>query len=95
MQFANGTISPAYNAQIAVTPREGIIVSIDMTDRRNDAGLAAPMIDDGGATVANEEHVRRLKEGAVGWNAWRANNGPRRMSRFSAHSRAHRLGTSF
>jgi transposase len=46
MRFANGAVGPAYNAQIAVTPREGIIVSIDMTDRRNDAGLAAPMIDD-------------------------------------------------
>ena len=46
MRFANGAVGPAYNAQIAVTPREGIILSIDMTDRRNDAGLAAPMIDD-------------------------------------------------
>jgi transposase len=46
MRFADGAISPAYNAQIAVTPREGIIVSVEMTDRRNDAGLAAPMIDE-------------------------------------------------
>jgi transposase/ribosomal protein L34 len=46
MRFANGAVGPAYNAQIAATPREGIIVSIDMTDRRNDAGLAAPMIED-------------------------------------------------
>jgi transposase len=46
MRFADGAIGPAYNAQIAVTPREGIIVSVEMTDRRNDAGLAAPMVDD-------------------------------------------------
>ena len=46
MCFPDGAIRPAYNAQVAVTPNEGIIVSVDMTDRRNDAGLAAPMVDD-------------------------------------------------
>jgi transposase len=46
MRFADGAIGPAYNAQIAVTPKEGVIVSLEMTDRRNDAGLAAPMVDD-------------------------------------------------
>lgn len=46
MKFADSAIRPGYNAQIAAAPRQGIIMSIDMTDRRNDAGLAAPMIDD-------------------------------------------------
>ena len=46
MRFHDGAIRPAYNAQIAVAPKEGIIVSVEMTDRRNDAGLAAPMVDD-------------------------------------------------
>lgn len=46
MRFPDGAIRPAYNAQIAVAPREGIIVSVEMTDRRNDAGLAEPMVDD-------------------------------------------------
>lgn len=46
MRFADGAVHPGYNAQIAAAPREGIIVSIEMTDRRNDAGLAAPMVDD-------------------------------------------------
>jgi transposase len=46
MRFHDGAVRPAYNAQIAVTPREGIIVSVEMTDRRNDAGLAVPMVDD-------------------------------------------------
>src|SRR6202163_568787 len=46
MRFPDGAIRPAHNAQIAVTPKEGIIVSVEMTDRRNDAGLAAPMVDD-------------------------------------------------
>ncbi len=45
MRFADGAVRPAYNAQIAVAPRQGIIVSVEMTDRRNDAGLAAPMVD--------------------------------------------------
>ena len=46
MRFADGAIRPAYNAQLAAAPRQGIIVSVAMTDRRNDAGLAAPMVDD-------------------------------------------------
>jgi transposase len=46
MRFPDGAIRPAYNAQIAVAPKEGIIVSVEMTDRRNDAGLAVPMVDD-------------------------------------------------
>lgn len=46
MCFPDGAVRPAYNAQIAVTPSAGIIVSVEMTDRRNDAGLAAPMVDD-------------------------------------------------
>jgi transposase len=46
MRFADGAVRPAYNAQIAVTPNEGLILSVEMTDRRNDAGLAVPMVDD-------------------------------------------------
>ena len=46
MRFADGAFRPAYNAQIAATSEAGMIVSIDVTNRRNDAGLAAPMIED-------------------------------------------------
>lgn len=46
MRFPDGAVRPAFNAQLAVTPRKGIIVSIEMTDRRNDAGLAVPMVHD-------------------------------------------------
>ena len=46
MRFPDGAIRPAYNAQIAAAPKEGVIVSIEVTDRRNDAGLAGPMVDD-------------------------------------------------
>jgi len=46
MRFHDGAIRPGYNAQIAAAAKEGIIVGIEMTDRRNDAGLAGPMVDD-------------------------------------------------
>lgn len=46
MCFPDGAVRPAYNAQVATTPKEGIIVSVEMTDRRNDASLAAPMVED-------------------------------------------------
>ena len=46
MRFPDGAIRPAYNVQIAAAPKEGVIVSIEVTDRRNDAGLAEPMVDD-------------------------------------------------
>lgn len=46
MRFADDAIRPGYNAQIAVAPGQGIIVSIEMTDRRNDSGLAIPMVED-------------------------------------------------
>jgi transposase len=46
MHFPDKALRPGYNAQVAATPREGIIISVEMTDRRNDAGLAMPMVDD-------------------------------------------------
>jgi transposase len=46
MCFPDGAVRPAFNAQVAVAPSAGIIVSVEMTDRRNDAGLAVPMVDD-------------------------------------------------
>ena len=46
MRFPDGAVRPAYNAQIVAAPKEGVIVSIEVTDRRNDAGLAGPMVDD-------------------------------------------------
>ena len=46
MRFADGAIRPAYNAQVAANHKQGIIVSVQMTGRRNDSGLAMPMVDD-------------------------------------------------
>src|SRR3984957_904233 len=42
MRFADGAVRPGYNAQIAAAPVEGVIVAIEVTDRRNDAGFAPP-----------------------------------------------------
>src|ERR1700733_9347915 len=46
MRFPDGAIRPAYNAQIAAAPKESVIVSVGVPDRRNDAGRAEPMVDD-------------------------------------------------
>lgn len=46
MRFPDGAMRPAFNAQIAAAAREGVIVAVAMTDRRNDAGLAVPMVAD-------------------------------------------------
>lgn len=45
MRFADGAVRPGYNVQIGAT-RHGVIVSVMESDRRNDAGLAVPMVDD-------------------------------------------------
>ena len=46
MRFADKAIRPGFNAQIAAVPQKSIIISIEMTDRRNDSGLALPMVED-------------------------------------------------
>lgn len=45
MRFADGAIKPGYNMQIAATG-QGLVLTVMATDRRNDAGLAVPMIED-------------------------------------------------
>lgn len=45
MRFADGGINPGYNMQVAVTG-QGLVLTVLATDRRNDAGLAVPMVDD-------------------------------------------------
>jgi len=45
MRFADGAVRPGYNMQVAATA-QGLIVSVMESDRRNDAGLAVPMVDD-------------------------------------------------
>lgn len=45
MHFADGSIKPGYNMQIAASGN-GLVLSITATDRRNDSGLAVPVVDD-------------------------------------------------
>lgn len=45
MQFADGSVKAGYNIPVAATG-EGLVLAVMATDRRNDAGLAKPMIDD-------------------------------------------------
>jgi transposase len=45
MRFADGAMRAAYNIQLAVVPDTGIIVAAAATDRRNDAGLAVPVVE--------------------------------------------------
>ena len=46
MRFADGAIRPAYNVQLAVTSDHGFITAVQATDRRNDTGLARPMLEE-------------------------------------------------
>jgi transposase len=45
MRFADGSIKPGYNMQIAASSN-GLVLAITATDRRNDSGLAVPVVDD-------------------------------------------------
>ena len=45
MRFADGSIKPGYNMQIAASSN-GLVLAVMATDRRNDTGLARPMVDD-------------------------------------------------
>jgi transposase len=46
MRFADGAIRAAYNVQVAATSDHGFITAVKTTDRRNDNGLARPMLED-------------------------------------------------
>ena len=45
MRFPDGAIRPGYNLQTMAVPATGLILTVRITDRRNDKGLAAPMVD--------------------------------------------------
>jgi len=45
MSFADGAKRAGYNIQVAALPGSGLVVAIEATDRRNDTGLAPPMVD--------------------------------------------------
>jgi len=45
MRFADGGVRPGYNLQLGCVPGADVIVEVMTTDRRNDTGLAAPMVE--------------------------------------------------
>lgn len=45
MKMADGAFRPAYNLLLAVAPHEQVILGVEPTDRRNDSGLATPMVE--------------------------------------------------
>lgn len=45
MRFADGGTRPAYNLQLACVPQSDVIVEVMASDRRNDSGLALPMVE--------------------------------------------------
>ena len=74
MRFPDGAIRPAYSAQIAVGPRQGIIVSVAMTDRRNDAGWRHLWLTILRAAMARRHNISwstRIKPPAPISQAWR------------------------
>jgi len=46
MRFADGAVRAGYNVQLAVTGDHQFITGVQATDRRNDTGLARPMIEE-------------------------------------------------
>lgn len=45
MKLPDGSVRPAYNLLLALAPEAMVIVGLEPTDRRNDSGLATPMIE--------------------------------------------------
>jgi transposase len=45
MRFPDGAIRPAYNLQTAALPKAGLVLAVEASDRRNDTGLALPMVE--------------------------------------------------
>jgi len=46
MRFADGAVRSGYNVQFATTADHGFITGVKATDRRQDSGLARPMIEE-------------------------------------------------
>ena len=44
MRFPDGATRAGYNVQLAVEPGSGLILAAETTDRRNDMGMAGPML---------------------------------------------------
>lgn len=45
MAFADGAVRAGFNLQTVAVPEVGLVVTVKVTDRRNDKGLALPMVE--------------------------------------------------
>jgi transposase len=45
MRMADGGFRPAYNLFVSATPKSQVVLGVTVTDRRNDTGMAQPMVD--------------------------------------------------
>ena len=46
MKMPDGSFRPAYNLIVAAAPQQQVILAIEPSDRRNEAGLAQPMVEE-------------------------------------------------
>lgn len=46
MKMPDGSFRPAYNLIVAAAPQQQVILAVEPTERRSEAGLARPMVDD-------------------------------------------------
>jgi transposase len=65
MSFADGARRAGYNIQVAALPGSGLVVGVSATDRRNDTGLASPMMDQIGRRYGAVPDRLLLDEGYV------------------------------
>jgi hypothetical protein len=66
MSFADGAGRAGYNIQVAALPGSGLVVAIEATDRRNDTGLAPPMVDQIARRYGRAPQRLLIDEGYVG-----------------------------
>ena len=63
MRFADGSVRAGYNLQTVAIPDKGLVVTVLATDRRNDQGLARPMVDEVASRYGQAPRRLLLDEG--------------------------------
>jgi len=65
MRFPDGAVGAAYNIQTSAIPDKGLVLAVTATDRRNDKGLALPMIKELARRYGSHPRRVLLDEGYV------------------------------
>jgi len=106
MAFADGAIRAGYNLQTVAVPEVGLVVTVKVTDRRNDKGLARPMVeamierygrapdrlllDEGYAVQADVEALSRPRPGKPATVIYMPVPSEKPVEELKPHSRANR-----